>query len=375
MFTAAASHLRFETSTETGSLAQEYRKVLAHYSRVALGLHNLGENLREDWRSGAKADILALMGQFSNRAASDERDNIFALRGLAKDGALITPDYALSVADTYIHVTLRMIDASLSLDVIIGAFGTKNKLCLPAWTPDWSTSYGTVNSVWSQSTRLLDASKGAAAVLQDLHMKCPTQTPESYIRISRMMEEEVVCVPVQPCSEGAIRLPGHNVGTIKWVRESYFSDEDRLATLKSWWSSTSKAALLRKPVGLDDSMRTICADLWYDVSGAEGQQSRRMNALDLARLLPLHLCIMGLEEVALDAEAELSIRLAATRRRLFLTGKGTLGLAPLDTCIGDLVFILPGGRTPFILHKGDVIDRPQEREKIIASEEEEGDGR
>ncbi|QDS68042.1 hypothetical protein FKW77_009687 [Venturia effusa] len=362
MFTAAASHLRAGTSIlGTRHLAQGYRKVLDHYSRTVLDL----ENLREQWRSGKRMDLLTLMNQFSNRAASDDRDKIFALRGLATDSNLIAADYSTSVAETYKEVALRMIDASMSLNVVIGTVGTKIRMDLPSWTPDWSSSYNTVNSMWSRSTSLYDASKGIAAVLQDFNMKCPSQTPERHAQLSRMIEDGMAFAPVQPCAGGAIRLPRYKVGTIKWVGEPYLCDEDRLSTMRSWWLSVSREpAYSESPANRDRFLRTICADVFYTDAKTEGRQPRRMNDSDLKRPFPLYRGIQKSVEEELDAEAELSIRFAATRRRFFLTDNGTMGLAPLDTRARDLIFILPGGRTPFVLRKGRLMDRPAEAQRL-----------
>lgn len=53
-----------------------------------------------------------------------------------------------------------------------------------------------------------------------------------------------------------------------------------------------------------------------------------------------------------------AMRMAATRRVFFITDKGKMGLGPASMRAGDVAYILPGGRVPFIL-------RPQGRPNVF----------
>lgn len=48
-------------------------------------------------------------------------------------------------------------------------------------------------------------------------------------------------------------------------------------------------------------------------------------------------------------EIQASIQIATYRRRFFITKEGRLGLGPSDTCVGDEVYLLRGGQSPFNL--------------------------
>jgi len=57
---------------------------------------------------------------------------------------------------------------------------------------------------------------------------------------------------------------------------------------------------------------------------------------------------------------EPAIRAATTMRRLFVTRKGFLGLGPPQTVGGEKVFVLYGGKAPFLLR-----DKTDKTDKII----------
>ncbi|KAK4158746.1 heterokaryon incompatibility protein-domain-containing protein [Cladorrhinum sp. PSN259] len=92
---------------------------------------------------GSDASLLALVGRCMSYQATDPRDKIFGLLGVATDApALIRPDYKSSVNEVYRSFTRAAIEREKRLEVIREAgFGhprTSQDLELPSWVPDWS---------------------------------------------------------------------------------------------------------------------------------------------------------------------------------------------------------------------------------------------
>ncbi|KAF2142832.1 uncharacterized protein K452DRAFT_307745 [Aplosporella prunicola CBS 121167] len=74
--------------------------------------------------------------------ATDKRDMIYSLIGLHPNGrALITPDYSLSVEDVYTDTTRSIIEEHRNLKVLgicEQFYDQEPTLALPSWVPDWS---------------------------------------------------------------------------------------------------------------------------------------------------------------------------------------------------------------------------------------------
>jgi len=92
-------------------------------------------------------ELLELLNSSRFRAASDPRDKIYALLGLADRGGAgtaplgIVPDYTLPVADVYQRVAQQLIRVSGTLDVLGSAGPIADhtpEFDLPSWVPDWS---------------------------------------------------------------------------------------------------------------------------------------------------------------------------------------------------------------------------------------------
>jgi Heterokaryon incompatibility protein (HET) len=84
--------------------------------------------------------LLYLLHLTNSLQASDNRDKIFAIQGLASDSESLafTPDYLPSVGDVYISFAQALIERQQSMDVITLANCEEFASGLPSWVPDWS---------------------------------------------------------------------------------------------------------------------------------------------------------------------------------------------------------------------------------------------
>ena len=107
-------------------------------------LYNLAQIRREkeQRRLGKQSSLLYLLSAFRFCQATDPRDKIFALVGIA-DGqstAACTPDYSDSVSEIYRNLAFHLIIAERNPDVLTlcAAPPKGQSLSHPSWIPDWS---------------------------------------------------------------------------------------------------------------------------------------------------------------------------------------------------------------------------------------------
>lgn len=122
-------------SPALAALDPENTKVLELFQDKLLNF----EQTRRRWHADGGTDLGHLLQQFSSCEASDDRDKVYGLLGLAKKGHNIRPDYRLDVLETYKNSALSIIHANASSACWAGDQQRKNRLGLPSWIPDWST--------------------------------------------------------------------------------------------------------------------------------------------------------------------------------------------------------------------------------------------
>lgn len=115
----------------------ENLKVFVLFANQLAGL----EETRRRWRAEGGTDLVRLLQEFSDRQASDDRDKVYGLLGLAKeDQKYIKPNYELDVLETYRATVLALIGKGGTLACWAGDQKRKFNRGLPSWIPDWSTA-------------------------------------------------------------------------------------------------------------------------------------------------------------------------------------------------------------------------------------------
>ncbi|KAI1061336.1 hypothetical protein LB507_011289 [Fusarium sp. FIESC RH6] len=115
-------------------IEREHAKVLPVFARQVLEI----ESLRREWKEREGSGLLSLLQEFSGRKATDDRDKVFALLGLASDINTIEPNYSLSTVQVYRNTVIDLIRKSRSLTALSGDMKRKNSGGIPTWIPDWS---------------------------------------------------------------------------------------------------------------------------------------------------------------------------------------------------------------------------------------------
>ncbi|KAH6685680.1 heterokaryon incompatibility protein-domain-containing protein [Plectosphaerella plurivora] len=91
--------------------------------------------------------LVALAAYSSCFEATDDRDRLYGIKGLATDTSFLDVDYTWSVEETYIRFTKAFIDHYKSLDVICFAsiYSALPGSALPSWVPDWRARIDTLS--------------------------------------------------------------------------------------------------------------------------------------------------------------------------------------------------------------------------------------
>jgi hypothetical protein len=179
---------------------------------------------------------------------------------------------------------------------------------------------------------------------------------------------------------GVIGLPGLHVDRVVEIGETAFSEEDLLPVVRSWIfllrEHFRNKNYDRSSRGLGDAFRrTLCADTVSIGPESKGFTTRRMGIDDHGMIATW--CLEGSESqtrllrnsfldelfhdlgdlssyvssAPIPQSIDAAIRSATIRRTFYITEKGYIGLGPAKMRIGDHLYIILGGQTPFILRK------------------------
>ncbi|KAB8246757.1 heterokaryon incompatibility protein-domain-containing protein [Aspergillus flavus] len=262
MFVQAANRVLGNSQMQISSLAVNDTKVLLEFSRRILSI----ESIRARWQSPEQITLLQLLRQFSGREATDPRDKVYALLGLAKDKPSVEPNYAASERDVFVGTALDIISRSKSLGVLTGDFTMKNNHALPSWIPDWSSPFEASIQSRAESVKHYTACKNSTIYVQlEESEEVSSAYQNCYIAPSRY--REVVEKSYGPCGghmclrvheQGRISLPALIVDPIMVVGETMWSDAVLTSTISSWLAVIAKYSfLLENMMTRDDFERTM----------------------------------------------------------------------------------------------------------------------
>ncbi|KAE8168682.1 heterokaryon incompatibility protein-domain-containing protein [Aspergillus tamarii] len=262
MLVKAANRVHGNPQMVIPSLAANDTKVLAEFSRRILSI----ESIRTRWQSPEQITLLQLLRQFSGRAATDPRDKVYALLGLAKDKPSVEPNYAASELDVFVDTALDIISRSGSLCVLMGDFTMKNNHALPSWVPEWSSPLEA-----SIESRVANVEHYSACNNSSIYVQ--RETSDDLLRVGQsryitrescleVMEEYYgsreghMCLRVH--DQGHISLPALMVEPIMVVGETMWSDAVLVSTISSWLAIIAEYSfLLEKMIPREDFESTI----------------------------------------------------------------------------------------------------------------------
>lgn len=336
------------------------------------------ESTRRAFKALAPSALLPLLRKFRSRAASDQRDKVFALLGLVNfwgQDEPITPNYKLRLSEVYLETTKKLIRSSGSLAVLSGTTASRSQTAqgFPSWITDWSYDAPYHEHVRLGMHHMYKAAGDTVHGIQ-LHGRTLLQTKGYHIDTIQS-----VFLMDNPKNDKE-KLRG---GVVRWREAIPWGDH---TTYRS--GGTIQEAFWRTVCG-----NAICVPAAETDLGRFRKATARDASTFRAWALPPTIDVLkhrrtsiiagtvqGAEEPTTPEEQEkqkqrnavhLSIDYASRGRCLIITSQGYIGTSSTMAHQGDEIFVLQGSRVPFVLRraKGSRVCRDKLTEKLVLSTE------
>ncbi|KAI4860062.1 HET-domain-containing protein [Hypoxylon rubiginosum] len=262
---------------------------------------------------------LDMLWRFRYRHSTDPRDKVYSILALLHEGerplpSVASSDYELPAATLYKRVTIDLIRDDWGLRPLIGLRGEQKSVPgLPSWVVDWSLPKdGNISEFWAHEKFYMDFTADRGLPMLDKDMLTHGEE-DSVIHLNGLMFDHVL-VSSKPVKTNEI-------------------DE----VMRIWNELTTKA----RAKGLRDDPAT---ETYRDI-------------------VFKHM----MEGSFLDSDRRSDWRKTMwSNQTLFFTKTGFIGLGPSTVTRGDEIWILSGGRVPFML-------RPREGVRVQTEKNKTGD--
>ena len=306
------------------------------------------KSLRERQQEEEPLDILSLVVKYRANRVTDPRDNIFALLGLSTvaERNILKADYRKSIAQVYIEFAKFVIETRKSLDVLAFRDMHRKISGLPSWVPDWSCGCHSDHEL-PLSYDILDVEAGGR---RRPYRASGSKKADVYFSddMRSMTARGFAACHVQTLGkEGSQeqRPAGDPIpsGYTQPIQEliRFAEQATNLETSEIRQSVLLRVLVAdRMPNGGDPTMKD-----WQDY------QNLLHKSTD-GRLWTMNHLVPNFETHTADnTAADLLNAISRTmgNRRLFVSDGGHLGLAPSRVNEGDLISVLFGGSTPYVL--------------------------
>jgi hypothetical protein len=265
-----------------------------------------------------KLQLLDLLFRTRSCQASDPRDKVFAVVGMSESASeeCLRPDYRKSTVDVYIETAVSL-QEKFGLSFLSGVQGLPRLPNLPTWVPDWS-QYPAHNP-----SRPSDPSRGGNPL--DMRRHAGVATTFANEQLSGRM-----CLKVRGFRLDVVSRLGKTIDSTDW----YWRE-----TVREWLTSLPPTETGEGSVGSRDSLLCVIAPT---IGTRYPPASQAILGLALASGSKMD----GRNE---SSQARLKSRIMG--RRLLVTEKIYVGLAPAEARLGDIVCIFLGSYVPFVLRR------------------------
>jgi hypothetical protein len=344
----------------------------------------------------------ALLHQCRNLGCADPRDRIYALLSLLplliNIGMEPCYDNSITTAKIYIDLVRKLIRGTGSLEILncVREWRHDHKLNemldLPSWAPNWAAITNRDPAPlldWADPTSYGPSRYRAARLLKaslEGHTGDSRQLIIGGIRFDEISE---LGIPWHPSTDitNSPPISRHGIGALEQWEELAFSERPFCPYGSETDPKARKEALLRTYVadftceggGVPHDHLLTYIESWCDRVGwtssisPKGSSSTHLKSAlrDSAAWVQHMTTLMAHARPtrnplrAVKASRKLSrhgpseymayaqrIYTSCAHRRLLVTKRGYIGLAPWNAETGDVVAVLHGGETPFLLHPG-----------------------
>lgn len=290
------------------------RECLVSLYRLRLSTHRSG---------GHNLNLLALLQRLHPFRASDPRDKVYSVLGLANDrqDLGLTVDYTCTVEQLYIKTATQIIRTSSNINILLACLHIKS-LVLPSWVPDWSHwEFGSYGTTLSKFYNVCGTDEDGVRV-------CGNQ-----LQVAGCLIDEI---------EYASEAIGPNFVTLDqglterraWLRKEYDEITQRLE---------QKGYSDEEMIG-ETFWRTLIGNITLWELPATYAYQAFFNAL--VEYSPND---CSLEKKDMAQEFCDAVRRRSRYRRLAVTKKGYIGAVPITANQGDVVCMIHGGALLFAL--------------------------
>jgi hypothetical protein len=294
-----------------------------------------------------------LLIELRNFRASDPRDKIFSVLGIAIDGThpALVPDYGSDFQKVFADTTRHLIQTDEHLQVLSQAGSSSSPEDLPSWVPDWRN--------WSKTSPNI-------YLLHPRWKKCFSAAGPS---------KPIITPTPDPIH---LSLRGFSLDTIRFSTPDFWFQGPSHPDLSK---ATNPLALVDDPISLhNNAMGSAESFLLASNAIKDPEESYRLayhRTLSFDYFVLAENCFPGRSESAFwyttmpvtfrcltssAPNADLfssevcrewikNVKIGLRGRKLFLTKAGYFGLGPAGMEKGDVVCILLGGHVPFVLRR------------------------
>lgn len=331
-----------ELGLQIGSLLLDFRPNIINITR-----------LRTAYKSGISLRFRDLVVGLRDKEATDRRDKVYGVLGLQKmtPSSNIKPDYALSISEAYANATLQLILGDGHLNVFTSITYGKQTIDLPSWVPDWSLRTENDYDLLWQVRHLEEMYHYRASGRTTPRLQCVDNRFlfldgikfDIVVRTGNVMNYDIK----HPSASGTVFLAWEKLINLD---QNLLEDYVGGGTWQIAYWRTLAAALIH----------FLCESATLKKEPPERVVEMAWESFKVFRWHAGEspVAFADLKSDPWDEYAfthVLSFCRGIHNRRLFMTRKGYLGIGPRMMETGDSIFVLAGGRTPFLMRRGEVM--------------------
>ncbi|KAF4637235.1 hypothetical protein G7Y89_g851 [Cudoniella acicularis] len=302
--------------------------------------------------------LLELLLSHKGKKSTDPKDKVYALVGISSSrGTFGDIDYSRSLKDIYTHTARHIISSSHRLDIICVKQHDNGPSSLPSWAPDWTRppqKYGVLPVGLHHHEPEFQADGNTIAEYK-------FSSGGDVLEVAGIAIDTITSVGMDFKQKGAHK----NVGPALHVFHDWwnlfsasFGDCESLPAQASFGQAISCGHWMFEDISVyAEKLKAI-----FDLSGNVLAEEDVLH-LDMPEYGSLAGSVTSLLEENEEPEEDLGDKqqlsviinasLTMNRRRFFVSRAGSIGLAPSNAAVGDLICVLLGCRYPVILREVD----------------------
>lgn len=287
-------------------------------------------------------NMVRTLQKFQDRGSWDPRDKVYGLLALgARQKSAVTvaaglrADYSVDTQAAFLDMARRLTEHTKSLDILLRTREYDRVPGLPSWVPDWTARQDRHRGrelLRSHSWALHSASGRLNMNLGETNIF----TDPRILQLSGVKVDDIAVVGEACEDPRAFSAPPEGSIVMNFPDRLWRRSIDRMYGNDAKYpvGTTSYGEAFMRVLALD------CMEDSYDADG--GIVNRRIGTEDVAACM---------REVQTFKQYSTYFISKMMNRRFFITNSGLIGTGPVDTSVGDFVFVLFGANFPLILRK------------------------